>query len=81
MDKKHCAGCRQNFYNGNNDMGIKECWMLKTAKVVTRYEIHMDAPMNVRSNYRKVRRPTCFDTGGYSGTGTALLDKIPHYAK
>lgn len=34
---KHCAGCRDDFYNGNNPMGVKECWMLKTAKIVTRY--------------------------------------------
>jgi len=32
--KKYCVGCRNNFYNGNNQYGIKECWLLKDAKVV-----------------------------------------------
>ena len=22
---KHCVGCRDNFYNGNNPYGITEC--------------------------------------------------------
>lgn len=30
----YCAGCRNNFYNGRNDVGVKECWSLKSAKVV-----------------------------------------------
>ena len=72
MDKKHCSGCRNNFYNLERD----GCWLLKDAKVTTQYEIHMDNPMNVKANYTKVQRPGC-----YSGTGTALLQKIPHYAK
>ena len=33
---KRCVGCRENFYNGNNDLGVKECWMLKTARSVER---------------------------------------------
>jgi len=31
---KYCIGCKDNFYNGNNQYGIKECWLLKNAKVV-----------------------------------------------
>ena len=34
--KMYCAGCRDNFYNGNNPMGVKECWCFKTAKIVKR---------------------------------------------
>lgn len=29
-----CAGCRNNFYNGNNDYGVKQCWSFKDAEVV-----------------------------------------------
>ena len=29
-----CVGCSENFYNGNNPLGVKECWNLKSAKVV-----------------------------------------------
>jgi len=40
--KSMCVGCRDNFYNGNNDLGVKECWMFKTAKVVKKRRVHMD---------------------------------------
>lgn len=81
MDKKHCSGCKNNFYNGNNHFGIKECWSLRDAKLVTKYRIHMNAPMNVKSNYIRVRIPNCFCGGGYSGTGYTEVEKIPSYAK
>ena len=29
-----CFGCDDNFYNGNNDLGVKNCWGYKSAKVV-----------------------------------------------
>lgn len=32
--KELCSGCRENFYNGNNQYGIKECWYYKSAEVV-----------------------------------------------
>lgn len=41
MDKKYCIGCRDNFYNGNNDLGISECWRLNTAKLIKRKEVHI----------------------------------------
>jgi hypothetical protein len=34
--KEMCEGCRDNFYNGNNDIGVKTCWHYKTAKIVMR---------------------------------------------
>lgn len=34
-----CSGCRQNFYNGNNDLGVKECWNYSGAKVVSKKRI------------------------------------------
>lgn len=44
MNVKHCAGCRNNFYNGNNDMGITECWSLKSAKLVKKIAVPVDLP-------------------------------------
>jgi hypothetical protein len=29
-----CSGCSENFYNGNNPYGIRECWRLKSARIV-----------------------------------------------
>jgi hypothetical protein len=34
--KKLCAGCTENFYNGNNSYGVKECWNFKSARVIKR---------------------------------------------
>ena len=31
--KSMCSGCRNNFYNGNNEYGVQECWSFKHAKV------------------------------------------------
>lgn len=39
---KHCVGCSNNFYNGNNNYGIKECWNLKDAELVSRKEVHIN---------------------------------------
>ena len=45
MDKKYCIGCRQNFYNGNNNLGVKECWSREEAKLVWRIRIgHWETP-------------------------------------
>ena len=42
MDKRHCAGCRNDFYNGNNELGVTECWSRAKAKLVMRKEVHVD---------------------------------------
>jgi hypothetical protein len=39
---RRCVGCRDDFYNGKNPMGIKECWCLKTAKLVRKKAVHVD---------------------------------------
>ena len=36
---KRCVGCRQDFYNGNNPLGVQECWSLKFAKSVERTRV------------------------------------------
>ena len=39
MNRRHCAGCRNDFYNGNNKLGVKECWSLADAKLVSRIPV------------------------------------------
>lgn len=39
---KMCFGCRNDFYNGHNDIGVTQCWSLKNAKVVKRKRVHLD---------------------------------------
>ena len=41
-EKSLCLRCRDNFYNGNNSFGIKECWKFRSAKVVKRFMIPVD---------------------------------------
>ncbi len=39
---KYCSGCEDNFYNSNNPYGIKECWCLKTARLIWRKKVSVD---------------------------------------
>lgn len=32
-----CAGCREDFYNGKNNLGITHCWHLESALLVKRW--------------------------------------------
>ena len=74
--KSDCIGCRNNFYNGNNPLGVSECWSLKSAVMKTRFELGTNVPMWIREAYRKVRKPSC-----YHGKGYVYLESIPVYAK
>lgn len=76
VTKRDCAGCEQNFYNGNNPMGITECWSLKSAEFKTRFRLSVHTPMGNRAGYNKERRPNCYQQKGY-----VFLDQIPNYAK
>ncbi len=40
-EKTDCNGCEDNFYNGNNPHGTKECWRFKTAKIILRKQVHI----------------------------------------
>jgi len=39
---KYCTGCEDDFYNGHNPMGIKECWRLDSARLILLKEVHID---------------------------------------
>ena len=58
IDRKHCSGCRDNFYNGNNEYGVKECWNLKNAKLVMRKQIHINQVPPWNQKARKF--PDCY---------------------
>jgi len=73
---EHCSGCRNNFYNGNNSLGVARCWSLESAKLVTKYELSKNCPMNIREAYFKCKKPSC-----YHSTGYVYLDSIPSYAQ
>lgn len=74
-EKKYCLGCDDNFYNGNNPMGIKECWGFKTAKIVVRWCIGWWTPMDKKENFWKVTTHDC-----HTETGKlAYLEKLPSH--
>lgn len=59
MKEPTCSGCRNDFYNGDNDLGVKECWSREDAKVVTRYRIHRDTVPTQPDAFTKVRVFNC----------------------
>ena len=78
--KQYCFGCRQDFYNGNNNLWIKECWHLKTAKLVKRYRIYWWTPMDKASNFTEVKVLSCYNDLS-NGHGYAYLHDIPSHLK
>jgi hypothetical protein len=59
IDAQHCSGCRDDFYNGNNDLGVKQCWMRTSAKLVPTLLIHVDLPPPYK-NLEPKDRPNCY---------------------
>jgi hypothetical protein len=67
MKKRYCSGCRDNFYNGNNDIGVKECWNFKRAKIVWRIPIgHWENPPY--KGKKRVRVASCWQGEGSNRT-------------
>jgi len=65
--KTQCAGCRNNFYNGNNNLSVKECWSFKGAKIVSRIPVgHWENPPYL--NKQKVQVPDCYHGEGSNRT-------------
>uniref|UniRef100_A0A6H2A1U1 Uncharacterized protein n=1 Tax=viral metagenome TaxID=1070528 RepID=A0A6H2A1U1_9ZZZZ len=74
--KSMCAGCHNNFYNGNNQYGIKECWSYPHARVKTRYGIGISVPMTRPENFLAAKMLSCYFESGY-----AWLDELPAHIK
>lgn len=72
MDKLHCRGCVDDFYNGHNPLGVKECWSLKTAKMVTRFRLDVWTKPLTPGAYTEVRVPDCYRQKG------VVFEKQPH---
>ena len=64
MDKKkHCLGCDNNFYNGNNPYGVKECWSLANAELIMRKEVSINDVPPWKQKARKFLN--CYRRKGY----------------
>lgn len=56
---QYCRGCRNNFYNGNNQHDNKQCWSRKTGKIVWRIRIgNFENPPYL--NKKKFRAADCW---------------------
>ena len=73
---RHCAGCRDDFYNDKNPMGVKRCWGLKTAKLVTRYKIGTWTAPTQPFAFTKVTGLSC-----YHRDGECYYEKLPDFVK
>ncbi len=62
--KSMCAGCWNNFYNGNNPYGISECWNLKRAEVVKRKKIPISLPPPY-DHIKPCKVLSCYGEKGY----------------
>ena len=76
-DTTYCRGCRNDFYNGQNELGVKECWCLKDAKIVTRYRIGWWTPQNSAKNFTKFKTYNCHHAPGRY----ALMEKLPEHLR
>ena len=75
MNKAFCNGCRNDFYNDKNPYGIKECWSLKTAKVVWRIPVgHWEDPPYL--NKKKVQVANCWQGEGSNRTHYVEPERI-----
>lgn len=72
---RRCIGCDSNFYNGNNDLGVKRCWSFATMRIVWKWAIGWWTPQGKRENFRRVQVPSCFSQTGR----TAYLDSLPRH--
>lgn len=73
MTKEKCNGCRNNFYNDNNPLGVKECWSFKSAKLENRIVLHKDQPPPYKS--RPTMKPNCWHGNGYIAIKPDVLTK------
>lgn len=73
---EHCVGCYNNFYNQAGNSTTGKCWSLPSAKLITRFGLGVNTPMNIREAYIKVRKPSC-----YRRNGVVYLNEIPSYAQ
>lgn len=76
-DRTYCAGCDNDFYNGNNPYGVKECWHLQSAQVVERHRIRWWTPMDSTDNFTKVTTYSCHTERGKF----AFLDGLPEHLR
>lgn len=77
MNTDYCHGCDNDFYNAHNQLGVKECWYLKSAKVVERYRIGWWVAPDRVDCFSKVRTYSCHSEVGRF----AFCEGLPKHLK
>lgn len=62
--KSDCEGCYDNFYNGNNDLGVIECMRFSTGKMIVQKKIHINDVPPWKNNL-VLGVPNCYHVSGY----------------
>jgi len=63
ITKEMCSGCEQNFYNGNNPLGVKECWSFDSAKIIKVKPIGIWQPPPY-DKVKAIKKPNCYQRKG-----------------
>lgn len=64
IDSKHCAGCRDNYYNQPGNSVAGRCWNRDSATLVPRLQIPMDLPPPY-TDVPPQTVPNCYGRRGY----------------
>jgi hypothetical protein len=72
---KHCRGCRNDFYNGRENITGNDCWSLKTAKVVKRWKLGWWTEPKSKEAFTKVATYDCHSAPGQY----ALYERLPRH--
>lgn len=73
VTKKNCIMCEDNFYNGNNHLGVEECWRLETAVMVKKIPV----PVHMPPPYKSIKAqmvPSCYRRKGMTYVKPESLD-------
>lgn len=66
VPSKDCIGCEQDFYNDKNPYGVKQCWSVPNAKIISVIPLSIDQPSPedfVREQVKRGKkelRPNCY---------------------
>ena len=63
ITKHDCNGCEDDFYNGKNPYGVKECMRFKDSKIVSRRAVPVSQAPPWKQKKENV--PDCYRRKGY----------------
>ena len=75
-DTGPCKGCRDDFYNGRQNISGNECWLLKKAKLVTRWKVGWWTDPCSSGAFLEVKTYDCHREPGQYG----FYEKLPPHA-